>query len=183
MPYSFKTINWKLPCINSRNELRKFVVLKFMEENAGKGTGQLVTRYRYNVENFGDGRKLYLIRPAYMKVGFDFQIWMENWAKSNMDKMPSHNDIIQDLKLKKDENILFFNILIDGINKVFICEDDDRILNSIEIKKVVFLTGEKVEVLLKVLKWMFIEQDIRYWNYSGRTKLKSLIDITFSTFS
>ncbi len=182
MPYSYKTINWKVPRINSRNELRKYVVLKFMEEKAGKGTGELATRYRYNVETFIDGKKLYLIRPAYMKVGFDFQIWMENWANNNKDKMPSHKDIVQDLKLKKDENGLFFNILIDGINKVFICEDDDRILKRIKMKKVSFTNGEKTEVLLKILKWMFIEQDIRYWNYSGRVKLKSFIDMTLSTF-
>lgn len=153
-----------------------------MEEKAGKGTGELATRYRYNVETFIDGKKLYLIRPAYMKVGFDFQIWMENWANNNKDKMPSHKDIVQDLKLKKDENGLFFNILIDGINKVFICEDDDRILKRIKMKKVSFTNGEKTEVLLKILKWMFIEQDIRYWNYSGRVKLKSFIDMTLSTF-
>ncbi|MFW9879653.1 MAG: DNA adenine methylase [Candidatus Thorarchaeota archaeon] len=180
MPYSYETINWNLPHINSRNELRKYVVLKFMEEKAGRGTGELATRYRYNVETFIDGRKLYLIRPAYMKVGFDFQIWLENWAKTNEDKMPSHEDIVQDLKLKKQENKHFFNILNDGINKVFICEDDDRILNRINLKKVAFLEGEKPEVLLKILKWMFIEQDIRYWNYSGRVKLKRFIDLELS---
>ena len=180
MRYSYKTINWNLPRINSRNELRKYVVLKFMEEMAGKGTGELATRYRYNVETFKDGRKLYLIRPAFKKVGFDFQIWMENWANSNKDKMPRHEDIVQDLQKKKQENEKYFNILYDAINKIFICEDDDRILNRIKIKKVSFSKGEKTEVLLKILKWMFIEQDIRYWNYSGRLKLKNLIDVTFS---
>jgi len=181
MPYSYKTINWNLPRINSRNELRKYVVLKFMEEKAGKGTGELATRYRYNVETFIDGRKLYLIRPAYMKVGFDFQIWMENWANTNEDKMPSHEDIVQDLKLKKQESDLFFLILNDGINKVFICEDDDRILHRIKMKKVSFSKGEKTNIILKILKWMFIEQDIRYWNYSGRVKLKSFIDMELSS--
>ncbi len=57
MPYSYITINWNLPKINSRNELRKYVVLKFMEENPGRGTGTLVSRYKYIVENFSDGRK------------------------------------------------------------------------------------------------------------------------------
>ena len=28
-----------------------------------------------------------------------------------------------------------------------------------------------LELILKILKWMFIEQDIRYWNYSGRSEL------------
>ena len=31
--------------------------------------------------------------------------------------------------------------------------------------------GLNVELLVKVLKWLFIEQDIRCWNYSGREML------------
>ena len=27
------------------------------------------------------------------------------------------------------------------------------------------------EMILKVFKWLFIEQEIRYWNYSGRDML------------
>lgn len=29
----------------------------------------------------------------------------------------------------------------------------------------------KVDVLLKVIKWMFIMEDIVYWNYPGRSML------------
>lgn len=28
--------------------------------------------------------------------------------------------------------------------------------------------GEETIRILKAIKWLFIEQDIRYWNYSGR---------------
>ena len=38
------------------------------------------------------------------------------------------------------------------------------------------MIGRPVEMLLKVIKWFFIEQDIRYWNYSGRNMLKNGID-------
>ena len=179
MPYSYITLNWNLPKTNSRNELRKYVVLKFMEEEPGQGTGELVSRYKYIVESFSDGRKLYLLRPAQYRMGFDFQIWMENWNKSNNNKMPSYRDIIQDLKNKQEENKFGFNILINCIGKIYICEDDGRILDWIKTQNVNFSVGENIDVLLKIIKWMFIEQDIRYWNFSGRLKLKSFIDKNF----
>ena len=151
MPYSYETINWNLPRINSRNELRKYVVLKFMEEKAGRGTGELATRFRYNVETFIDGRKLYLIRPAQYKMGFDFQIQVENWNKLTLNKMPSYQDIIQDLKYKQEENQNNFNILFKTINQIYICEDDDRILNWLKEKKISFSVGENINVLLKII--------------------------------
>lgn len=150
-----------------------------MEENPGQGTGNFVSRYKYIVEQFSDERKLYLIRPARYKMGFDFQIWMENWNKKNVNKMPSYKDIIQDLKSKEVENEHYFNIFLMGVNKIFICEDDDRILNWLTKNNIKFSSGENIDVLLKVIKWMFIEQDIRYWNFSGRVKLKNLIDENF----
>lgn len=179
MPYSYISLNWNIPKINSRNELRKYVVLKFMEENPGQGTGKLVSRYKYIVERFSDERELYLIRPAQFKMGFDFQIWMEKWNKKNLDKMPSYQDIIQDLKYKELENQNDFNFLLNAINQIYICEDDDRILNWLKKKKIKFSVGENIDVLLKIIKWMFIEQDIRYWNFSGRLKLKNYIDKSF----
>jgi hypothetical protein len=147
-----------------------------MEENPGQGTGKFVSRYKYIVERFSDGRKLYLIRPAQYKMGFDFQIWIENRNKSDANKMPSYNDIIQDLKSKEDENHHNLIILLKAIEKILICEDDDRILNWLKSKEVNFSIGEETEILLKIIKWMFIEQDIRYWNFSGRMKLKNFID-------
>ncbi|MFX1276678.1 MAG: DNA adenine methylase [Promethearchaeota archaeon] len=179
IPFNYITISWNLPKLNSRNELRKSVVLKFMEEDPGKGTGNKVSRYRYIVENFIDQRILYLVRPAQYKYGFDFQIWVEKWNRVNKDKMPSYQDIIQDLKIKKEENLKDFRYLIRSIEKIFICEDDNWILNWLVSKKVSFSQGEKIDVILKIVKWMFIEQDIRYWNFSGRFKLKNLIDDEF----
>lgn len=150
-----------------------------MEENPGRGTGKFVSRYKYIIEKFSDERKLYLIRPAQYKIGFDFQIWMENWNKTDTNKMPSYKDIIQDLKLKEVENQYNLNILLMGVNKIFICEDDDRIIDWLNAKNIIFSCGEDIKVLLKVIKWMFIEQDLRYWNFSGRLKLKNFIDKSF----
>jgi hypothetical protein len=45
-----------------------------------------------------------------------------------------------------------------------------------DLKDVKFQSGFSVELILKVLKWFFIEQDIRDWNYSGRGMFKSGLD-------
>ena len=79
------------------------------------------------------------------------------------------------------ENQNDFNFLLNAINQIYICEDDDRILNWLKAKEINFSVGENIEVLLKIIKWMFIEQDIRYWNFSGRLKLKNYIDESFGT--
>jgi len=179
LPYIYKEIQWDLPKTNSRRELRKLVVKEFMEEEPGHGKRNLASRYKYIVENFPDGRKLYLKRPARVKFGFDFQIWIENWRMENNDIMPSHDDVLKDLAIKKDENIKFFNSLLDAIEKIYNCEDDDTVIEWLKSKNIHFSNGEYFEVILKIIKWMFIEQDIRYWNFSGRNMLKSAIDKNF----
>jgi hypothetical protein len=35
--------------------------------------------------------------------------------------------------------------------------------------------GEETIRILKAIKWLFIEQDIRYWNYSGRNMTWGLV--------
>ena len=38
-----------------------------------------------------------------------------------------------------------------------------------------FETGLPVDHIVKAIKWLFIEQDIRYWNYSGRNMTWGLV--------
>lgn len=37
-----------------------------------------------------------------------------------------------------------------------------------EMLDIEFSAGLPADHILKTIKWLFIEQDIRYWNYSGR---------------
>lgn len=148
-----------------RNELRKRVINKFMEEEAGTGNGELTSRYRYNVENLSNGNRVYLTRPVPLNKGFDFVIHVENQRFSNNKDNPKHQDIIEDIKNKKEENSEQFDELIELINKVANCKDPSQLLNETSLN---FETGLSTESLLKTIKWLFIEQDIRYWNWSGR---------------
>ena len=72
---------------------------------------------------------------------------------------------------KKNENLELYRKLYDLIDDVYNCKD----ISSEEISKLTFTTGYSAEHILKVLKWLFIEQDIRYWNYSGRAKTRGII--------
>jgi len=58
--------------------------------------------------------------------------------------------------------------------RVYNCEEPEEILR--DIRGIKFQSGLSVELILKVLKWYFIEQDIRNWNYSGRGMFKSGLD-------
>ena len=158
----------------SRQELRKAVVAKFIEEEPGLGSGSDASHYRYNVEILNDGRRIYLTRPAYLKKGFDFRINVEETVFQTKQEYPKHDDVFDDLKLKLQENPKACIRLHKAIERVFNCEDPEDILpDYTDIK---FNVGHPVELILKVIKWFLIEQDIRDWNYSGRQMFKTGID-------
>lgn len=154
----------------TRNEVRMRVVNKFAEEAPGKGKGDDASRYKYFVETIDDGRSVYLRRPANLHNGFDFVVHVED-TNFNIDGRkrtnPTHDDIIQDLENKYNEDELKYQQLYELMEGVYLCEDiDEYSYESID-----FSDGYSVDMILKVLKWLFIEQDIRYWNYSGRGML------------
>ena len=69
------------------------------------------------------------------------------------------------MELKKQENEYEFKQVISIVESIYKCEDIDIKKYS---KHIHFDNGLPIEVTLKLIKWLFIEQDIRYWNYSGR---------------
>ena len=61
--------------------------------------------------------------------------------------------------------------LYELLKKVFECQD----IKEIEYSELHFEFGLSPEHILKVIKWLFIEQDIAYWNYSGRNMTWGLV--------
>ena len=61
--------------------------------------------------------------------------------------------------------------LFDFITKIYNCEE----VTNDELLGLDFVNGISVEIILYVLKWLFIEQDITYWKRSGRDMLYSHI--------
>lgn len=158
----------------NRKELKDITVKKFLEEKGGywKENTKYVTRYKYFVETLDDGRRIYLLRPAFLNKGIDFQVTVERYDGIK-DKKPSHDDIFSDLKEKAKKEPKKIKELIRLIDRVWNCEDPEELLTGSSLK---FKTGFSTEMLLKILKWLFIEQDITYWNYDGRQMLRRAID-------
>lgn len=160
----------------SRKLLRDKAVKKFLEEKKGYWEDgiQHISSYCYCVETTSDGCKVYLLRPTFLNKGIDFQVWISGKSLSKDNFRPSHKDIFNDLRVKHKESHKQFHLLLEAIDKVWNCEDPDEVLKGLNFKE-----GFSAELLLKILKWLFIEQDITYWNYDGRAMLKNGIDKEF----
>lgn len=152
----------------SRNEVRMRVVNALASEEPGTGSGDSASRYIYFVETLRSGDRVYLRRPANLHIGFDFVVCVENTnyapAGKRRRNYPKHEDLRADLQAKKEEDIEMYARLYTLLRRVFECED----VSDAEMDEIHFHSGLSVDHILKTIKWLFIEQDIRYWNYSGR---------------
>src|SRR5882724_5049860 len=157
----------------SRRQLSEWVIRKFLKEQPGTGKRELASKYIYFVETLTDGKRIYLTRPTRLK-GFDFEIRVEgvNFAsgKKRSTNRPSHSVVYEDLAKKKAENRKAYSDLFDLIEHIYNCDLD---ITREDYARFKFRSGLPVDMLLKVIKWFFIEQDVTYWNYSGRAMFMS----------
>ena len=158
---------------NSRQELREGVVRAFLGEEPGTGTGSLASKYCYFVETLFDGRGVFLTRPAWLNKGFDFEIRVQDMkfpgGKGKSTDRPNHATIFEDLKLKRTADRAAYAALFRLIERIYLCEE----LTREDYEQLTFNSGLPVDMILAVIKWFFIEQDVTYWNYSGRAMFMS----------
>ena len=158
----------------NRNTLRSLIINEFLKEQPGTGKGPLTSKYRYDVEELSDGRKVYLIRPAYLNKGFDFVINVEGATFLNGGTVPKHADISSDIRTKlaalsPDLQATFKQQMLELAEKIFYGIETDEIMDNYELEEEFNdLPGLDYEIILRVIKWFFIEQDVCYWNWSGR---------------
>lgn len=164
----------KLSVSGTRGQIRRQVITKFLDEEPGTGKGENCSKYIYEVEKLNNGDCIFIKRPASLNKGVDFTVHVENimFRERGFVDMPSHNDIIEDLELKKENDANEYEKVKTLINKIYNCEE----VSENEFRCINFNVGYPVEAILKSIKWLFIEQDVTYWNWSGRfmlfTKLK-----------
>ncbi len=168
----------------NRNFIRKLLIEMFLTEKSG--SKKISSKYKYIVENTDIGN-IYLIRPAQRRWGFDFVVHIENYTFLNSKKgsNPSHDDILLEIenKLKELDNDLK-EIFCEALYKIYLCADPDEIINEYKFLNSTNNEGKlSIEAILKLLKWLFIEQDIRYWNYSGRNMLFGGIKNLFNKYN
>jgi hypothetical protein len=160
----------------NRKILRDKIVDLFKTEQAGTGNKENSTRIIYCVEQAGD-EIIYLQRPARLNKGFDFTVNTKNYIfraptekqPHRKTKTPSHKSIDILLQMIKQESIEDFELVKNAIREIYLCSDQDSIdLSNLSKHSV---DGFAIEALLKVIKWLFVEQDITYWSFSGRAML------------
>ena len=153
----------------SRDEIVRKVINTFIDaESQQRGKG---IKFRYPVEDLSIGRQLFIFRPGGLnKWNFDFKV--EVLEEFGLGK-GSHDEIVSDFQNKKRENPQKYSVLLQVLAAIYDCSENDidRLLENEADLQTSFQTGADVEVLLKVVKWMFIMEDIVYWNYKGRAML------------
>ena len=170
-PTKIISLSVRLDDYKDKKELRKLLVGRFLQERPGKGPKDRATRYHYKVEDLRSGNKIVLRRPARLHAGFDFLVCVEghNFAARNKRRrdFPKHAEMIADLIEKRESNGKEYRRLYELINRVYRCQ----VSRVKEVEPPSFASGLPADAVLGVLKWLFAEQDVRYWNYAGRAKL------------
>lgn len=148
---------------HNRSEIRNFLLNQWMQETPS-------TKYRYFVDTLINGNRIYLERPGRLNKGCDFVIFIENHIRFNNgnDKPPRHDFILDDLTLKKQSlNTKEYQNLILSITDIYNCDTIKNASIRLENQQVV---GESYELILKIIRWFLIEQDITYWSGEGRLR-------------
>lgn len=168
--------NFQLPAGN-RAQKRQALISCFLNEEAGIGRGDDASRYQYNVESY-NGYGIFLKRPTQLNKGFDFTVNIQGmyFKRNKRYSNPSHNDIFGALACCRDECFEEYGTVRDAILAIYECDEID--LSHINAY---FLDYEgkqhPIQIILLAIKWLFMEQDCAYWNYSGRRMLfKGLAD-------
>jgi hypothetical protein len=151
----------------TRDEIVKKVVNTFIEIEYGqKGKG---ISFRYPVEKLPNNKRLYISRPGHKK-NFDFKVEVTEEMVLEEGK---HNQIALCLRDMKQDDPKKFNALLQAIETLFHCKENDvdkLVKKNLSLKQP-SKTGVIPETILKILKWMFIMEDIVYWDVEGRAFL------------
>jgi hypothetical protein len=151
----------------ARHIIVKKVVNTFIKmEHRKKGKG---VTFRYPVENLPNGQQLFIVRPGHKK-NFDFKVDVGAFLGLGEG---SHLEIAQDLREKKKENKQKFKDLLSAITDIYKCSENDvdEVLKKYPGLDKSFQKGAGVEIFLKVVKWLFVMEDIVYWDNEGRAFL------------
>ncbi len=164
------TYDYTLP-VGNRIRKRQSLITCFLNEIAGTGRGNEASRYQYNVETYGE-YSIFLKRPTQLNKGFDFTVNVGGmyFKKNRRYSNPSHQDIFDALSCCRDEYPNEYTDVKNAIIDIYQCTD-------IELSHInaYFRDHEgrqhPIQIILLAIKWLFMEQDCAYWNYSGRRML------------
>ena len=166
---SFHTVQFDLPN-SDRRTMRRLLIYSMLEEVPGE-VGN-ASRYEYVVEKY-DSYEIYLRRPTQLNKGFDFTVNIRGvWFKKRRRySCPSHEDVFEILTSCKKAYPDQYDKVSDVINDIYYGRSFD-----LSAPLGIFFSDYEgnqhpIEILLLAIKWLFMEQDCAYWNYSGRRML------------
>lgn len=171
----FNIIEYRLKA-STRKEIREELVSLFLQEKSGWDFKEGKSSYRYNVEQVKQ-YIIYLQRPAPLNKGFDFIVKVENMYFKLDDgrrhRNPSHNDIFTILSTYQRYFTKEYSVIKGLIHRIFECENSNIVESVKDLPPFTNYDGEEIPIaiILYCIKWLFIEQDITYWNWSGRRML------------
>ncbi|HIE41577.1 MAG TPA: hypothetical protein EYP80_02830 [Candidatus Aenigmarchaeota archaeon] len=147
-----------------RFEIVKSVVSSFIEfEKDKKGKG---IEFRYPVEKLSNGETLYIHRPG-VKWNFDFKVEIPQDCGLEDGRHDQIALILRDMKRSSKEE---FDKLQGIIDKLYHCLNND-VDDMLKETPISYKDEVAIDILLKVIKWLFIMEDIIYWHYEGRAFL------------
>ncbi len=158
-----------------RQVVNVFINTEYQQRAKGVQFWYPVEQLPSNAQLLSENTQLFILRPGGLrKWNFDFKVNVT--PELGLGK-GTHGEIALDLGNKKHENPQKLGELLEAINEIYSCSenDADRVFGKYPHLQGSFQTGAKVEVLLKVIKWMFIMEDIVYWNYDGRAFLYNFL--------
>jgi len=142
-----------------------------LNETPGTGKNVNTSKYQYIVKRI-NGHELYLSRPAQFNNGFDFTLNVSN-INFNVRGLrtatrPTHQNILDDLLPKKTGYLALYTSMMAEITNIYNCHSPITVSFP-------FIIGYSSEIILECIKWLFAEQDVTCWNYSGRAMFYNAI--------
>jgi hypothetical protein len=113
--------------------------------------------------------------------GLDFEVRVEGFesaTRESKSERPSHEDVFHDLKSKTKARRDLEDDLFSAICDVYDCKEPKEII--VQRPGLRNLTaGLPIDKILRIIKWLFIEQDMTYWLGTGRNMLMCGIENAF----
>lgn len=161
---------------HSREQVRQEVITKWLTEYPG--LPDKPRKYRYNVERLSDKTWIYLLRPAGLNKGCDFVIECEGFLKfkNGKDRPPRHDDIKKEIDKLVKQYPNATKAMLEAISNIWDCQSPAIVIAGLPSDVQGSLELERV---LKLLRWMFIEQDVTYWTHSGRWMLRNALEADY----
>jgi|SRR3989344_3774785 len=124
----------------------------------------------YEVEQISDGRSVVITKPGGKSVfgaikREDIMVWIRN-PEDNSLFLISHANVFEDLQAKGVVDAAAAITIIDALEFVYQGEEPDEVLTRTTLRD--DLGGESAEVLLKVYKWIWGQEDVNYPDGKGR---------------